>query len=57
MAIKKNDLKCALKDTIQLFLQEDVDYILFDRLSNDQWNNILNSFKNELKIVGIKVIE
>lgn len=53
--IKRNDLKCALKDTIQLFLQDDVDYLLFDKMSDEQWNKIINSLKNELNIVGIKV--
>jgi len=52
--MKREDLKQALKDTIELFL-DDVDYLKLQNIDDEKWNIIITALKFELNTVGIKV--
>jgi len=52
--MKVEDIKVALKDTLGLYA-DDVEYAMIENISDEAWKNIVNTIKNELNVVGIKV--
>jgi len=52
--MKEIELKQALKDTIEIFL-DDVDYLKLQKIDDEKWNRIITALKYELNTVGIKV--
>ena len=52
--LRKDDIKSLIHDTLELLI-DDVEYLLLEKMTDEQWNNVINSLKHELNIVGIKV--
>lgn len=55
MAIKRIELKTAIKETIQAF-SDNTDIMLLEQLNDTAWDRIADKLEGELRKIGIKVV-